>query len=119
MAYKDPLDERAREARRRHYEANRDQYKDRTRKERDRLLEILREEKAKPCTDCRESYPYYVMDFDHREGETKTAGPATLPRLGSEKRLREELAKCDVVCANCHRERTHQRMVAEQQARVV
>ena len=31
------------------------------------------EQKSKPCADCKETYPYYVMDFDHREGVEKLA----------------------------------------------
>ena len=52
-------------------------------------------------------YPYYVMDLDHRDPSTKLYAPAKLITLGSMKKAIEEVAKCDVVCANCHRERTH------------
>src|SRR5262249_2796711 len=50
-----------------------------------------------------------------RTGEKKffnisVAGGQT--RLSWE-RIAEEIAKCDVVCANCHRIRTHERRIAE------
>lgn len=64
--------------------------------------------KSKPCADCGIKYPSYVMDFDHRDPKTKTANVSRMLRCG--KPLSEVLAeikKCDVVCANCHRERTH------------
>ena len=64
--------------------------------------------KSRPCADCGMQYPYYVMDFDHREGEDKLANVTHL-RYMSEDTLRAEIAKCDVVCANCHRERTWKR----------
>jgi hypothetical protein len=72
------------------------------------MLEIMRAAKDKPCADCGVHYPYYVMDFDHREGEDKLANVTRL-RYMSEDTLRAEIAKCDVVCANCHRERTWKR----------
>lgn len=51
-----------------------------------------------------------MMDFDHRLGEEKSGNMAELAGQGmSRERLDEELAKCDVVCANCHRERTYRR----------
>jgi len=51
------------------------------------------------------------MDFDHREEEVKLFNIANLTsqRWMSVADLQAEIAKCDVVCANCHRERTHQR----------
>ena len=48
------------------------------------------------------------MDFDHREGEVKASSTSVIGRLRV-RSLLEELSKCDVVCANCHRERTYQR----------
>ena len=58
-----------------------------------------------PCMDCGIKYPPYVMDFDHINGDKSfTIGPA-VAKIGMEK-LQEEIDKCEVVCANCHRERT-------------
>lgn len=76
-----------------------------SRRFRKRNAEILREAKSKPCADCGRSFPYYVMDLDHRRG-TKTRNCSLMLNTGARK-LRAEIAKCDVVCANCHRERTH------------
>ena len=47
-----------------------------------------------------------VMDFDHRAGEEKRYEPTRLYVLQSWREAKEEVAKCDVVCADCHRERT-------------
>lgn len=47
------------------------------------------------------------MDFDHVDG-TKVANINIL-RNYSTQALSEELAKCELVCSNCHRERTWQR----------
>ena len=66
-------------------------------------------EKSKPCKDCDTKYPHYVMQFDHARG-TKSF---EISKAVSGKRCIEvvlaEMEKCDVVCANCHAERTWQR----------
>jgi hypothetical protein len=50
------------------------------------------------------------MDFDHRQDENKVINLANASRMTRPKIL-EEIAKCDVVCSNCHRERTYQRKI--------
>lgn len=69
--------------------------------------QIVKNAKSRPCMDCGQSYPFYVMDLDHRDPATKTDAINHLTKDGQIVKLREELAKCDVVCANCHRERTY------------
>jgi hypothetical protein len=69
---------------------------------------VRNEAKAAPCADCGVQYPYYVMDFDHRPDEVKLFEMSDSYTLRMELML-AEIAKCDVVCANCHRERTHTR----------
>lgn len=59
-----------------------------------------------PCADCGESYPPWVMDFDHLGDKVFAIG-------GSQRGIQavtEEAKKCDVVCSNCHRQRTHDRL---------
>jgi hypothetical protein len=73
------------------------------------LKEFLIELKSKPCTDCGREYPYYVMDFDHLDGYVKNYNISEL-RFVSKNLLLEEIAKCDLVCSNCHRIRTHNRL---------
>lgn len=65
---------------------------------------------ASPCTDCGQFYPSYVMDFDHLPEFTKTfqIAWAILQRFSREK-IEAEIAKCELVCANCHRIRTNAR----------
>lgn len=71
----------------------------------DRAREWLSEQKAKPCMDCGGTYPPECMQFDHRPGEAKLFNIGMLVRFRHEKLL-AEIAKCDVVCANCHAIRT-------------
>lgn len=77
------------------------------------LAQYLRDLKTKtPCVDCGISYPYYVMDFDHVRGQ-KHANVMELVSTLSKKRIDEEIAKCEIVCSNCHRIRTHMRKMAK------
>jgi hypothetical protein len=56
------------------------------------------------CIDCGETDPR-VLEFDHRSD--KLANIADLLReVCSIEKLKEEIAKCDVRCANCHRRKT-------------
>lgn len=66
--------------------------------------------KNAPCADCQKTYPPYVMDFDHKH--SKKFGISGKKLELSWEELEEEVAKCDLVCSNCHRERTHQRLNA-------
>ena len=59
----------------------------------------------KGCMDCGYNSHPAALDFDHRPGEVKVANVARLTESAREK-LYAEIAKCDVVCANCHRIRT-------------
>jgi hypothetical protein len=115
VAYLNPADRKA--YAHKHYEANKDLYKRRAaagrRKHRQNVVRIIREAKAKPCADCDVQYPYYVMQFDHigtgKNFDVGRPGTGTV----SIRSLQLEIAMCEVVCANCHAERTHQRLVAE------
>jgi hypothetical protein len=74
---------------------------------RQHLAGIVKTAKDQPCADCGIRYPVYVMDFDHVRGEKQSNVASLVGMSASEERLRAEIAKCDVVCANCHRERTY------------
>lgn len=75
---------------------------------RSKMGKIVNEKKSVPCMDCGKEYPAYVMDFDHVRGQ-KLFGIAARGRYYSEEILLQEIAKCDVVCSNCHRIRTAKR----------
>jgi hypothetical protein len=110
MPYKDPDIARAKNLvyQRAYYARNPEYYKQKAAERQRRLTAIIRTEKSRPCTDCSVEYPWYVMDFDHcGEKEFNLSGAA---RMGwSEQRIRAEIAKCEIVCANCHRIRSHRR----------
>src|SRR4051794_19485248 len=72
-------------------------------------IAVIREAKDVPCKDCRHRYPFYVMQFDHLPEYKKLIKLSTASKLHSKEAVRTEIAKCEVVCANCHAERTFQR----------
>lgn len=69
---------------------------------------VLNELKARPCMDCRLSFPPECMDYDHRPGTVKVRALVEMKSYSMERML-AEIAKCDLVCANCHRIRTKAR----------
>lgn len=108
MPYLDP--EKAKDAKQRYYLANRDARIAAMKACKVKRMKAVQEYKeSKPCADCGISYPYYVMQFDHLPGSGKVANIAHLVKVASMERIWEEIAKCELVCANCHAIRTHQR----------
>lgn len=97
-----------------HYARNISKYRSaaRARNERRRAVirRIIQEAKDRPCSDCGSRYPPHVMDFDHRDTRDKmfSIGRDALAQI-PDAVLQEEIQKCDVVCSNCHRVRTHLR----------
>jgi hypothetical protein len=92
----------------------------RTRAERLRQRKLRRQERAawyrglkeeKPCADCGVSYHHTAMHWDHLPGVDKTREVSNLLRKGLRRRtILEEIAKCELVCANCHAVRTFDRL---------
>lgn len=61
-----------------------------------------------PCLDCGENDPT-VLEFDHiREKEFDIA---FLIRNNSVREIEQEIIKCEVRCANCHRRKTAKQFV--------
>lgn len=98
------------------YQANKEKHKARVAKVNKRKMqqskELIRSAKNVPCKDCGKSYPPYVMDFDHLDQKSKifcvsTAGRGRIKMQN----IINEISKCEVVCANCHRERTFKHLV--------
>lgn len=76
---------------------------------------LLDEAKAVPCADCKRRFNPWQMQFDHRPGEKKLFNLSDAGRDGvGLARIRREIAKCDIVCANCHADRTYWRAHAEE-----
>lgn len=74
------------------------------------LKEIYNLMKSKPCADCGNSFPPECMDFDHRDGEKKVCNVSQV--LSNQELFWNEIPKCDLICACCHRMRTKRRGVS-------
>ncbi len=61
-----------------------------------------------PCKDCNSWYPHYVMDFDHLSDKIDAIANMMKNAISLEK-IKKEIAKCDLLCSNCHRTRTWKR----------
>lgn len=59
--------------------------------------------KAEPCRRCGGSFPPVAMDLHHIDPGLKVANVSRLARDGRVNAVVAELAKCEVLCANCHR----------------
>jgi hypothetical protein len=73
----------------------------------------MRQLKSRPCVDCGGRFHPAAMSFDHLPGTVKLLDIATLVRSGRIKMAKAELAKCELVCANCHAIRTFERRQAQ------
>jgi hypothetical protein len=73
-----------------------------------RLREI---KEASGCVDCGESN-HIVLDFDHIKNKKYNISRMIHDGF-SWAAIKKEIAKCEVVCANCHRIRTHDRLTSQ------
>lgn len=65
--------------------------------------------KGGECVDCKLSYPQYpaaIFEFHHLDPTQKDTDWNKL-RLTSWEKIKKELDKCVLLCANCHRIRHH------------
>jgi len=83
----------------------------RTRDKRNKIIKYVQEFKSgKICADCKEDYPYWMLEFDHLGDKSFTIGQFRAHTTDLEV-IKAEIAKCDIVCANCHKNRTHLRLL--------
>lgn len=93
-----------------HYQENRPYYlakaRRRNRQQRNEIREMLNRLKDVPCARCGGTFPPCAMDFHHLSSDK-------LFELGrahsrSVEQLLEEVAKCEILCSNCHRVAHHE-----------
>lgn len=61
---------------------------------------------SKGCADCGYSGHHVALDFDHVQGE-KSFNVCNAKSINSAK---IEIQKCEIVCSNCHRIRSYNRL---------
>ena len=82
---------------------------ERTRDRRSKIRKLIQDIKQNtPCNDCFESYPYWIMEFDHLGNKSFTVSKFQ-DVTGDIEVVMGEIMKCEVVCSNCHKNRTHTR----------
>ena len=64
---------------------------------------LVTELKCQPCADCGQSFDPVCMDFHHIDPETKVGTIHVIMVNNTEQKLMEEIDKCVVLCACCHR----------------
>jgi hypothetical protein len=94
-----------------HYAANKQRYIDAAARRRrtvvmERVELLIAYLRKHPCADCGESDPV-VLEFDHLRD--KKFSISKIWRDHQWQTVLDEMAKCEVVCANCHRRRTARR----------
>ena len=91
--------------------ANPEDYKATYTKQHEKKKQVLLDARKSGCIKCGESDPS-CLDFHHRDPSTKEGDLGRVRRF-SIKRILAEIAKCDVLCANCHRK--HHRDLREKE----
>lgn len=109
--YKRDID-RKRETWRKHYKNNSKKYMLKSRDLTRTIREFIRWVKeGVPCKDCKVSYPYYVMQFDHINPSEKSGTIDYMVSNYGKAKIFNEMLKCEIVCANCHAVRTYKQNI--------
>lgn len=87
-----------------HFQQNKKTYSAQLRKRReDRAKWFVSLKSQLKCEICGEDHPA-CLDFHHSNADEKFMGVAEMVSFAySEERILQEIAKCNVWCANCHR----------------
>lgn len=99
-----------------HKEEHKQRVSGRNKRVAEEFYELINRLKSVPCKDCKQSFPSCAMDFDHID-ENKFKNVAQMTHHAMHKVV-AEIAKCEVVCAVCHRIRTASRRSSEDRALV-
>jgi hypothetical protein len=100
---KNPTKEQVKEWNRTYYLKNKHKRKTQYTAHRKRVREWYRElKKNLKCERCGFSHPA-ALAFHHKDGKTKVSDiSAMVSQTASRKKIEEEIAKCEVLCHNCH-----------------
>lgn len=86
-----------------YYESNKDKILARNKAYKLKIRKWFREYKKKlSCERCGESH-YACLEFHHYKKKKEKAVSTMVANGYSKKNILKEIAKCEVVCANCHR----------------
>jgi hypothetical protein len=81
------------------------------------LLDYIQSIKlGRGCTDCGYRGHPAALEFDHLPEFKKEYRVSVMAAGSTKAKIDAEIAKCEVVCANCHRVRTANRLSAKESA---
>ena len=87
----------------RYYYRNRESEKKRSKDRKKDLKKWFKKIKRElECERCGESHPA-CLDFHHKEDKEHSVNELVSEKIASRKRIKQEIDKCEVLCANCHR----------------
>lgn len=87
-----------------HYLSNKDEYKKRNKLNRKKLKEWFHSFKSElKCIKCEEDR-WWVLEFHHRESDKKEGHVYSILMSYGKKKFKKEVEKCDLLCANCHKD---------------
>lgn len=81
----------------------------RNRRKKVAAVRALKEDR--PCVDCNGRFHHSAMQWDHLPGTKKRGNVSEMYVNCGMQTILDEIAKCELVCANCHAVRTYQRGV--------
>lgn len=93
-----------------HYEINKKEYINKAKVRSKEIKDFIYQSKLnKPCLDCGVIYPPCVMEYDHLDNKLFNVSEGV--RNGySLIKIQDEIKKCELVCSNCHKLRSYNRM---------
>lgn len=92
-----------------YYARNKDHHQSVASDRRSQLRDWANELKQRPCVDCNGVFHFRAMQWDH-VGTDKVANVSVMVTDGfGRETILSEIAKCELVCANCHAVRTYER----------
>jgi hypothetical protein len=76
---------------------------------------ILQLKSSMSCSKCPENHPA-TLQFHHCSGDKELNISAAYSRGWSKDRILREIAKCEVLCANCHAKEHYQQLQKERES---
>jgi hypothetical protein len=72
-----------------------------------RNKDFINNAKNKPCEECGKTFHPWQMEFDHIDKSTKKFTVSEMRGFDGLGPIATEIAKCRILCSNCHRISTH------------
>ncbi len=87
-----------------HYNSNKKFYEEQAKNRKEEIVKRINEFKNVPCADCGRMFDTICMDFDHLPDTHKVMEVTNMISRGCGLgKILEEIKKCEIVCACCHR----------------